>query len=321
MTSKNPKHDPTEDWWDVLMLSPHASARDIHQAYETLRMSYLPINRDRLIPVSREATEQLQKLDRAFRLALDNKSQPTPITQAEQSDTEATQRLLKNRTSGLQRVTEIDTQLDLQAGNTSKGSFFKSFRLLHSLQRLGKLAHFSVLLSVMAFVMAVPILLMMMLGANLEAVLTRFHIFKYNFFIILGILLSFGAYALVSEDKKGSPAQSYKHFNIGFSIFLFVFFFMNLVTCVQSRNPYVLLDLFDLNIFRLNLLLIFFSTLFICFSLHTNDKSKFVSNGTMVLLCIWGVSNIYLATKLWSSKLVVDPNMDLLACVRYLLNL
>lgn len=74
MASKKQVHDLTEDWWDVLMLSPHASVRDIHQAYETLRMSYLPIKRDRSIPVSPEATEQLQKLDRAFRLALDSKN-------------------------------------------------------------------------------------------------------------------------------------------------------------------------------------------------------------------------------------------------------
>ena len=56
------------------MLSPHASVRDIHQAYETLRMSYLPINRDRPIPISPKASEQLQKLDRTFRIALDSKN-------------------------------------------------------------------------------------------------------------------------------------------------------------------------------------------------------------------------------------------------------
>ena len=54
------------------MLSPHASVRDIHQAYEKLRMSYLPIDRDRSIPISPEAQEQLQKLDRAFRIAVDS---------------------------------------------------------------------------------------------------------------------------------------------------------------------------------------------------------------------------------------------------------
>lgn len=56
------------------MLSPDASVRDIHQAYETLRMSYLPVKRDRSIPLSPEVTEQLQKLDRAFRGALDTQN-------------------------------------------------------------------------------------------------------------------------------------------------------------------------------------------------------------------------------------------------------
>lgn len=69
------------------MLSPHASVRDIHQAYETLRMSYLPIKRDRSIPVSPETTEQLQKLDRAFRLALDSKNPSAPPTQKVASKT------------------------------------------------------------------------------------------------------------------------------------------------------------------------------------------------------------------------------------------
>lgn len=64
----------TEDWWEVLTLSSDASVRDIHQAYETLRMSYLPINRDRSHPLSEATTKQLQKIDRAFRLALDKKS-------------------------------------------------------------------------------------------------------------------------------------------------------------------------------------------------------------------------------------------------------
>lgn len=75
MANNNRKPDLTEDWWDVLILSPHASVRDINQAFETLRMSYLPIKRDRSIPISKEATEHLQKLDRAFRMALDSKGQ------------------------------------------------------------------------------------------------------------------------------------------------------------------------------------------------------------------------------------------------------
>ena len=78
MATKKHKHDITDEWWETLLISPHASVRDIHQAYETLRMSYLPINRDRSIPVSAEVSDQLQKLDRAFRMALDSKNPATP---------------------------------------------------------------------------------------------------------------------------------------------------------------------------------------------------------------------------------------------------
>lgn len=77
MSPKNSSKSVSEDWWDVLIISQHATLRDIHLAYETLRMSYLPINRDRSMPVSPEATEQLQKLDRAFRLALDSNTPDT----------------------------------------------------------------------------------------------------------------------------------------------------------------------------------------------------------------------------------------------------
>jgi hypothetical protein len=72
LPNNNRSENLTENWCDVLMLSPHASVRDIHQAYEKLRMSYLPIDRDRSIPISPEAEEQLQKLDRAFRIAVDS---------------------------------------------------------------------------------------------------------------------------------------------------------------------------------------------------------------------------------------------------------
>lgn len=87
MVTKNQNQDLTEDWWDILILSPHASVRDIHQAYETLRMSYLPIKRDRSIPVSPETSDQLQKLDRAFRQALDSKNPSTPPIQKAASKT------------------------------------------------------------------------------------------------------------------------------------------------------------------------------------------------------------------------------------------
>jgi TPR repeat protein len=74
LINKN-SNDLTEDWWDILKISPNASVRDIHQAFEILRLSHLPINRDRLRPLSADATEQLKKIDRAFRLALDQNNQ------------------------------------------------------------------------------------------------------------------------------------------------------------------------------------------------------------------------------------------------------
>ena len=87
MAYKNSDDDLTEEWWDVLMISPDASVRDIHQAYERLRMSYLPMNRDRSIPISAEATEQLQKLDRAFRLGLDSKNPSATLGKTTSSKT------------------------------------------------------------------------------------------------------------------------------------------------------------------------------------------------------------------------------------------
>jgi len=71
LPKNNRSKNLNETWCDVLLLSPNASVKDIHQAYEKLRMSYLPIDRDRSIPISPEADEQLQKLDRAFRIAVD----------------------------------------------------------------------------------------------------------------------------------------------------------------------------------------------------------------------------------------------------------
>lgn len=67
-----------QQWWEILRISQHASIPDIHHAYETLRMSYMPINRDRSIPIGSEANERLQELDRAFRLALESKKTPEP---------------------------------------------------------------------------------------------------------------------------------------------------------------------------------------------------------------------------------------------------
>jgi DnaJ-class molecular chaperone len=76
--SSPPAKKPSKDqaWWEILHISQHASTADIHRAYEELRMSYMPGNRDRSIPLSAEAHERLQELDRAFRLALDSKKTP-----------------------------------------------------------------------------------------------------------------------------------------------------------------------------------------------------------------------------------------------------
>ena len=87
MAHKNSGEDLAEEWWDVLMISPDASVRDIHQAYETLRMSHLPLKRDRSIPISAEATEQLQQLDRAFRLGLDSKNPSATLGKTTSSKT------------------------------------------------------------------------------------------------------------------------------------------------------------------------------------------------------------------------------------------
>jgi hypothetical protein len=89
MATKNQTHDLTEEWWDILIISPDASVRDIHQAYERLRMSHLPMNRDRSIPISAEATEQLQKLDRAFRMGLDSKKPSVTLGKQAASKTSA----------------------------------------------------------------------------------------------------------------------------------------------------------------------------------------------------------------------------------------
>ena len=87
MATKNQKHDLTEEWWDILLISPDASVRDIHQAYERLRMSHLPMKRDRSIPISAEVSEQLQKLDRAFRLGLDSKKPSVTLGKTASSKT------------------------------------------------------------------------------------------------------------------------------------------------------------------------------------------------------------------------------------------
>jgi hypothetical protein len=89
MAHKNSGENLAEEWWDILMISPDASVRDIHQAYERLRMSHLPMNRDRSIPISAEVTEQLQKLDRAFRSGLDSKKPSATLGKQAASKTSA----------------------------------------------------------------------------------------------------------------------------------------------------------------------------------------------------------------------------------------
>jgi hypothetical protein len=87
MARNNSGENVAEEWWDILMISPDASMRDIHQAYERLRMSHLPMNRDRSIPISAEASEQLQKLDRAFRSGLDSKKPSVTLGKTASSKT------------------------------------------------------------------------------------------------------------------------------------------------------------------------------------------------------------------------------------------
>ena len=63
-------------WWEILRINQPASLPDIHRAYEELRLPYAPSSRDRSIPLSTDASERLQELDRAFRLALESKKTP-----------------------------------------------------------------------------------------------------------------------------------------------------------------------------------------------------------------------------------------------------
>ena len=65
--------DLSQDCWSILNLAPDAEISDIHRAFEQLRLSYLPKDRDRTIPLSDDTKDQLQRLDRAFFEALDSK--------------------------------------------------------------------------------------------------------------------------------------------------------------------------------------------------------------------------------------------------------
>jgi hypothetical protein len=58
--------DLSEDCWTILKLAPGAEILEIHRAFEQLRLSCLPKDRDRTAPLSDGTKERLQQLDRAF---------------------------------------------------------------------------------------------------------------------------------------------------------------------------------------------------------------------------------------------------------------
>ena len=70
--------DLTEDCWKILNLAPGAEISEIHLAFEQLRLSYLPKDRDRTAPLSDDTKNHLQRLDRAFFQALDFKKTKSP---------------------------------------------------------------------------------------------------------------------------------------------------------------------------------------------------------------------------------------------------
>jgi hypothetical protein len=72
-------NDLSEDCWDILNLPPWAGIIEIHRAFEQLRLSCLPKDRDRSVPLSNDTKERLQQLDRAFFLALESKNVKTSL--------------------------------------------------------------------------------------------------------------------------------------------------------------------------------------------------------------------------------------------------
>lgn len=72
--------DLSDDCWTILKLAPGAEILEIHRAFEQLRLSYLPRDRDRTAPLSDGTKERLQQLDRAFFQALETKNVKTTLT-------------------------------------------------------------------------------------------------------------------------------------------------------------------------------------------------------------------------------------------------
>lgn len=76
----------SEDCWTILNLSPGAELSEIHRAFEQLRLSYLPKDRDRTAPLSDSIQERLQQLDRAFFLAVDSKTTKVALSNTTLTD-------------------------------------------------------------------------------------------------------------------------------------------------------------------------------------------------------------------------------------------
>jgi hypothetical protein len=72
--------DLSQDCWSILNLAPDAEISEIHRAFEQLRLSCLPKDRDRTAPLSDNTKERLQQLDRAFFLALESKNTKAALT-------------------------------------------------------------------------------------------------------------------------------------------------------------------------------------------------------------------------------------------------
>jgi hypothetical protein len=72
--------DLSDDCWTILKLAPGAEILEIHRAFEQLRLSCLPRDRDRTVPLSDGTKERLQQLDRAFFQALETKNVKTSLT-------------------------------------------------------------------------------------------------------------------------------------------------------------------------------------------------------------------------------------------------
>lgn len=78
--------DLSEECWTILNLAPGAEISEIHRAFEQLRLSCLPKDRDRAAPLSDNTKKRLQQLDRAFFLALDSKKTRAFLTNTTLTD-------------------------------------------------------------------------------------------------------------------------------------------------------------------------------------------------------------------------------------------